>query len=102
MRKAKEGNLSIKQQGRDIGNKFLNRVEIFAQETVYIILQLPMRRSSREVVFSNTDLPDERVRLLKSIDHIQQLEDDSKDIESGGLIKRYTHILHLIWKCYVS
>ena len=88
---AREGNLSIKQQVRDIDNKFLNSVEISAQEAVYIILQLPMRRSSREVVFINTGSPDERVRLLKSIDHIQQLEDDSEDIESGGLIKRYTH-----------
>ena len=43
---AREGNLSIKQQVRDIGNKFLNSVEISAQEAVYIILQLPMRRSS--------------------------------------------------------
>ena len=88
---AREGNLSIKQQVRDIGNKFLNSVEISVQEAVYIILQLPMRRSSREVVFINTDLPGERVRLLKSIDHIQQVDDDSEDIESGGLIKRYTH-----------
>lgn len=84
---AREGNLSIKQQVCDIGNKFLNSVEISAQEAVYIVLQLPMRRSSREVVFINTALPDERVRLLKSI---QQLEDKSEDIDSGGLIKRYT------------
>ncbi len=87
---AREGNLGIKQQVRDIGNKFLNSVEISAQEAVYIVLQLPMRRSSREVVFINTALPDERVCLLKSIDDIQQLEDESEDIESGGLIKRYT------------
>ncbi|XP_078352155.1 uncharacterized protein LOC144636825 [Oculina patagonica] len=87
---AREGNLSIKQQVRDIGNKFLNNVEISAQEAVYIVLQLPMRRSSREVVFINTALPDERVCLLKSMDDIQQLEDESEDIESGGLIKRYT------------
>ena len=87
---AREGNLGIKQQVRDIGNKFLNNVEISAQEAVYIVLQLPMRRSSREVVFINTALPDERVHLLKSIDDIQQLEDESEDIESGGLIKRYT------------
>ena len=33
---AKEGNASIKQQVRDIGNKFLNSVEIGAQEAVYI------------------------------------------------------------------
>lgn len=87
---AREGNLGIKQQVRDIGNKFLNSVEISAQEAVYIVLQLPMRRSSREAIFINTGLPDERVCLLKSFDDIQQLEDDSEDIESGGLIKRYT------------
>ncbi|XP_078345269.1 uncharacterized protein LOC144630776 [Oculina patagonica] len=87
---AREGNLGIKQQVRDIGNKFLNSVEVSAQEAVYIVLQLPMRRSSHEVVFINTALPDERVCLLKSIDDIQQLEDESEDIESGGLIKRYT------------
>ena len=87
---AREGNLGVKQQARDIGNKFLNGVEISAQEALYIILQLPMRRSSCEVVFINTQVPDERVRLLKSMDYIQQLEDDSEDIESGGLIKRYT------------
>ena len=87
---AREGNLGIKQQVRDIGNKFMNSIEVSAQEAVYIVLQLPMRHSSREVVFINTALPDERVRLLKSIDVIQQLEDDSEDIESGGLIKRYT------------
>ena len=32
---AKEGNSNIKQQVRDIGNKFLNSVEISAQEAVY-------------------------------------------------------------------
>jgi hypothetical protein len=32
---AREGNLSIKQQVCDIGNKFLNRVEVSAMEAVY-------------------------------------------------------------------
>ena len=35
---AKRGNSSIKQQVRDIGNRFLNNVEISAQEAVYIVL----------------------------------------------------------------
>ena len=43
---AREGNSSIKQQVRDNGYKFLNSVEINAQEAVYIVLQLPMRKSS--------------------------------------------------------
>ena len=70
--KAKEGNSNIKQQVRDIGNKFLNSVEISAQEAVYIILQLPMRKSSREVIFVNTSpqlkessFSSQRVKLKK-------------------------------------
>ena len=55
---AKEGNTNIKQV-RDIGNKFLNSVEISAQEAVYIVLQLPMRKASRNVIFINTSPPAE-------------------------------------------
>ena len=42
----RKGNSNIKQQVRDIGNKFLNNVEISAQEAVYIVLKLPMKKSS--------------------------------------------------------
>ena len=68
---AREGNASIKQQVRDIGNTFLNSVEISAQEAVYITLQLPMRKCSREVVFIPTSPPDERVQLLKPLSEIK-------------------------------
>lgn len=87
---AKEGNSSIKQQVRDIGNKFLNSVEISAQEAVYIILQLPMRKSSRNVVFINTSPPQQRVELLKPLSEIEVMSDDCEEIHSGGLLKRYT------------
>ena len=55
---AREGNANIKQQVWvcDIGNKFLNSVEISAQEAVYIILQLPMR-SPQEMLYLSTHLP---------------------------------------------
>ncbi|CAB3999556.1 ATP-dependent DNA helicase PIF1 [Paramuricea clavata] len=86
---AKEGNSTIKQQVRDIGNKFLNSVEISAQEAVYIILQLPMRKSSRNVVFINTSPPNDRVELLKPLSEIEKMSDESEEIHSGGLLKRY-------------
>ena len=86
---AKEGNTIIKQQVRDIGNKFLNSVEINAQEAVYVVLQLPMRKASRSVIFINTSPPAERVELLKPLSEIESMEDDSEDIQSGGLLKRY-------------
>lgn len=88
---ARDGNSSIKQQVRDIGNKFLNSVEISAQEAVYIVLQLPMRKSSREVIFISTAPPDERVQLFKSMNEIEEMDADSEEIHSNGL-------LHCIYK----
>ena len=73
---ARNGNSSIKQQVRDIGSKFINDVEISAQEAVYIVLQLPMRKASREIVFVHTSPAEERVQLLKPLDELQHLEDE--------------------------
>ena len=87
---ARKGNSTVKQQVRDIGNKFLNNVEISAQEAVYIVLQLPMRKSSRQVVFINTSPPENRVHLLKPLQEISEIDDDSDEIYASGLIKRYT------------
>ena len=74
---------------RHIGNKFLNAVEISAQEAVFLVFQIPLRRSSREFQFINTSDPDERTFLLKSMDKIRELPDNSLDIESDNVIKRY-------------
>ena len=94
---AREGNSSIKQLVRDIGNKSLNSVEISAQEAVYIVLQLSMRKSSRQVIFNENydlssdlgipstsfnnepqilnELPDDDYRQM-----VQTLNEDQKDI----------------------
>ncbi len=85
---AREGNANIKQQVRDFGNNFLNSVEISAQEAVYIILQLPMQKSSRNVVFVKTSPPAERVDLLKPLSEIEKMSDECEEIHSGGLLKR--------------
>ena len=73
---AREGHSSIKQQVRDIGDKLLNSVEISAQEAVYIVLQLPMRKSSRKVIFINTASPEDRVHLLKPMNEIEEMDGD--------------------------
>ncbi|KAL9956638.1 hypothetical protein ACROYT_G038144 [Oculina patagonica] len=86
---ASSGNKDIMNKVRHIGNKFLNAVEISAQEAVYLVLQMPLRRSSREFQFINTSNPEERTFLLKTMDKLQELPDNSEDIESDNLIKRY-------------
>ena len=80
---------NIRQQLRATGNKFLNAVEISAQEACYILLQLCMRKSSREVIFVNTNLPEDRVFLLKPQSVIENMDDDDENVESRGLITRY-------------
>ena len=63
---ARKGNLNLKQQVRQIGNKFLTHVEICAQEAAYLILQMPMRSSSRSVIFINTSEPSKRTFFIKT------------------------------------
>lgn len=71
---------NIKQQVRDIRNKFLNSVEISAQEAVYIVLQLPMKKASRQVIFINTSPLEERVELVKPINDIREMDDDCEEV----------------------
>ncbi|XP_070548911.1 uncharacterized protein [Ptychodera flava] len=88
-KEARRGNMELKAQVRHIGNKFLNNVEISAQEAAYIILQMPLTRATRQVVFINTSPPHERTFLLKSKAALENTPADSTDIESDNLIKRY-------------
>ncbi|PFX25090.1 hypothetical protein AWC38_SpisGene10304 [Stylophora pistillata] len=85
----KSGNKVNSQKVRHIGNKFLNAIEISAQEAAYLVLQMPMWRSTRDFQFVNTSHPDERTFLLKKLDKIKELPDNSCDIESDNIIKHY-------------
>ena len=73
---------------RQIGNKFLNNVEVSAQEAIYLLLQMPLKKSSRHVLFLNTNPPEERIYLLKS--NLDKLKDDEEVAESN-LITRYVN-----------
>ena len=79
-------NSNLKQQLRHIANKFLNNVEISAQEACYLLLQLPLRQASRSVVFVNTNTEENRVRLLKPQ---HELADDSTDVASHSKVEYY-------------
>ena len=55
---AKKGNMDLRRQVQSIGHTFLTHVEISAQEAVYLVLQIPLYKSSRDVIFVNTSSPD--------------------------------------------
>ncbi|KAJ8049154.1 hypothetical protein HOLleu_01769 [Holothuria leucospilota] len=95
-KEARSGNSDIQNQVKSIGNKFLNAVEIGAQEAAYLLLQFPITRSSSNIVFLNTSPPDERTFLLKSKEDLQQMDPDDTDIECGHIIKRYSERPHIL------
>ena len=48
-----------------------------------------MRKASRQIIFINTSPPEERVKLLKPVDDIKEMDDDCEEIYTSGLLKRY-------------
>ena len=89
-KEARNGNLDIKRQVRHIGNVFSNSVEVGAQEAVYLVLQMPLTKCSRDVVFINTSPTHERIQLLKPFSALNKLPDQSTDVLADNIIKRYS------------
>ena len=89
-KEAKKGNKSLKESVRHIGNKFLNAVEVSAQEAAYLILQLSMSSKSRKVEFLATAPKSERTFLLKGKKELEALPEDSTEIDADNVIKRYS------------
>ena len=89
-KEARKGNLDLKKQVRHIGNVFSNCVEVSAQEAVYLDLQMPLTKFTRDIVFINTSVPEERIFLLKPKAVLDELPAESTDVESDNVIQRYS------------
>ena len=74
------GGEQIRTQLRRLGSVFLDHREVSAQEAVYRILSLPLKQMSRKIIFVNTAAKEDRVSLLKPINQIQHMDEDSEDI----------------------
>ena len=91
-KEARKGNLDIKKQVKHIGNVFSNCVEVSAQEAVYLVLQIPLTKGTRDVVYINTRTPAERVFLLKPKSILDELPAESTNIESDNIVQRYSKL----------
>ncbi|XP_062607978.1 uncharacterized protein LOC134269784, partial [Saccostrea cucullata] len=87
--KESENNDDIRHQLKKLGNVFLTHREVSAQEAVYRVLSMPLKKTSRQVVFINTSIPNERIHILKSKVQLEQLDVDSDDVFQKGLLERY-------------
>ena len=59
------------------------------QEAVYMLAGLPLRHSSRGIVFVNARLPANRTRFLRPTHELQQLDPGDEDVFKKGLIEHY-------------
>ena len=73
---------------KNVAYKFLTHREVSAQEAVYRLMSLPLIKGSRQVLFVDTDLPDNRTRLFKPMNLISLLEDEDEDVFMKCLIDR--------------
>ena len=101
-KEARKNDSDIRQQVRKIGNTFLSHVEIGSQEAAYLLLQMPLRRASREIVFVNTCPEKERVVLIKSAADLKNLPKDSTAVEADNHIKRYQRRPRTLDKCCLA
>lgn len=100
---AKLADSDIRQQVRRVGNQFLNHVEVGAQEACYLVLQMPLRRSTRDIVFVDTSTPETRTALLRTTSDLKLLPKNSTNIESDSPLKRYKRRPSCIYKfCYAD
>jgi hypothetical protein len=100
---ASEMDSDIRQKVRRIGNQFLSSVEIGAQEAVFLALQMPLRKSTRDVIYVDTNRPEKRTSLLKPLSELKELPSSSKNIEMDNVLKRYKRRPKSIEKlCYVD
>ena len=83
-------NLSTRNALRKIGATFLSSREVSVQECVFRCLpEFWLRKTFPGVIFINTDIPENRVRMVKSSKDLQLLDETSTEIFQCNLIDRY-------------
>lgn len=89
MDEVKDGNFTIRQKLLKISSKFVNGVEVSAQEVAYSLLGLHMSEASVATIFINTFPIDERTKMLKSKKELSSLPPNSQDIFVQNYLDNY-------------
>ena len=75
---------------RSVARAYATKRECSVQEAVYILMpELWLRRTFPGVIFANSNLPENRFRICRSKEEIDELPEDSVDIFKRNMIDRY-------------
>ena len=89
-KEAKQENLNVRDGLKKIGAAFLSTREVSSQECVYRCMpELWLRKIFPATIFVNTNIPDKRIRVAKSQQELDDLDDESTDIFKSNIIERY-------------
>ena len=76
----------------NLAYSFISSRQLSVQEAVrHCLTELWFRKCNPECLFVNTNLPEERYRILKSAEELDELPDDSTDIFQNGIIECYNN-----------
>ena len=76
---------------KKIGAAFFSTREVSSEECVY--RSMPgfwLRKIFSKTVFVSTDFPEKRVRVAKTQEELNELDDESTDIFKSNIIQRYS------------
>ena len=91
-KEARDSNLTVRDSLRKVGAAFLSTREVSAQECVYRCMpELWLRKTFPTTIFVSTSLPENRLRVAKSQNELDALDDCSTDIYKSNIIERYTY-----------
>ncbi|KAK4327750.1 hypothetical protein Pmani_001792 [Petrolisthes manimaculis] len=79
----------LKAKLRKVGSAFLNNREISAQEAVYRLMPMPLKKASRKVVFVNSAPKDKWVSMLRPKRLLQEMDDNDENIFCTSPLDRY-------------
>ena len=90
-KEAKAANMNVREGLKKIGAAFLSTREVSSQEAVYRCMpELWLRKIFPAAIFVSTDLPEKRIRMAKSQQELEELDDESTDVYKSNIIERYT------------
>ena len=86
----KNQNLNVRDALKKIAYSFISSRQLSVQEAVYNALpEMWLRKYSPGISFINTNLPNNRIWMIKSKEELELLPDNSTDIFKKSIIDRY-------------
>ncbi|XP_072041446.1 uncharacterized protein [Amphiura filiformis] len=86
-REAREGNTDVLTELRKIGNVYLQHREISVMGAIYMVCSMPLKQSSRNVVFVQTDVDGHRISL--PLQQLQENAGNSEEVWLTSQIEKY-------------